>query len=106
MLYMDYLYLACFWQRAFVVHVSDILCCFSVLPIFWWGGHRNNDLPPPQRKKTQRFLGDPCLADSLYVQDGWAENFVQDAGLVDHGWLFGRPVLFYKNATKARGRTA
>ena len=41
--------------------------------------------------------------DLPYVQDGSAQNLVQDAGIFGQGWLFGRPDAFCQNATKTRG---
>ena len=32
--------------------------------------------------------------DLPYVQDGSAQNLVQDAGIFGQGWLFGRPEVY------------
>ena len=45
----------------------------------------------------------PEPRDSAYVQDSFAQNFVQGAGIIGLGWPFGRPDVFWKNATNTRG---
>ena len=48
----------------------------------------------PSHEEPQKLLGISLPRGSHYVQ-GWpAQNFVQDAGLIGRGWLFGRPEFF------------
>lgn len=73
-----------------------------------WKGERLSRNTPPRLERTNVSLQreTPPTGDSTYVLERPARNFLQDAGRIGQGWPFGRPDVFWKNASKTRSGAA